>query len=171
MDYKRIEQLLDKYWECETSIDEENELREFFSHQEVPDQWKETALLFQYFNEECKQKSLGMDFDESVLHTINNPPSAAKQGKLVQLFNRYARVAAVLLILVAVSFVVTRTLQKQQQKVVLADTYESPEDAFEETKKALLMISKNIGKGKEQAMKLTKFSKAEEKIKNNDSEL
>ena len=171
MDYKRIEQLLDKYWECETSIEEENELKEFFTQEDVPEQWKETALLFRYYKSEIKNRKLDKSFDSKVIQNISNPQIQGKEGKVIQWYNRYARVAAVVLILVAVSFVITRTLQKQQQKALVADTYQNPEDAFAETKKALLLISKNIGKGKDQAMKLTKFNKAEEKIKNNESNL
>ena len=31
MDYKYIEQLLERYWQCETTLQEENILRAFFS--------------------------------------------------------------------------------------------------------------------------------------------
>ena len=36
MDYKYIEQLLDKFWDCETSLEEEQILRCFFRQKEVP---------------------------------------------------------------------------------------------------------------------------------------
>jgi len=36
MDYKYIEQLLERYWRCETSLQEEEILRLFFSQEEVP---------------------------------------------------------------------------------------------------------------------------------------
>ena len=36
MDYKYIEQLLERYWECETSLEEENILRTFFSQDNIP---------------------------------------------------------------------------------------------------------------------------------------
>ena len=42
MDYKYIEQLLERYWQCETSLEEESELRAFFSEGEIP------AHLLQY---------------------------------------------------------------------------------------------------------------------------
>ena len=44
MDYKYIEQLLERYWQCETSLEEESELRSFFSEEEVP------AHLLRYKN-------------------------------------------------------------------------------------------------------------------------
>ena len=36
MDYKYIEQLLERYWNCETSLEEEQILRSFFRQKEVP---------------------------------------------------------------------------------------------------------------------------------------
>lgn len=36
MDYDRIKILLEKYWECATTIDEERELRHFFSSDTLP---------------------------------------------------------------------------------------------------------------------------------------
>lgn len=36
MDYKDIEQLLERYWQCETSVEEESVLRDFFTKEEVP---------------------------------------------------------------------------------------------------------------------------------------
>ena len=36
MDYKYIEQLLENYWNCETSTEEEQILRSFFSQKDVP---------------------------------------------------------------------------------------------------------------------------------------
>lgn len=40
MDYKYIEQLLERYWECETSEAEESILRTFFSQKDIPAELK-----------------------------------------------------------------------------------------------------------------------------------
>ena len=57
MDSKRINELLSKYWNCETSLEEEAELREHFKASNIPDELKETAPLFQYFEENKKNRS------------------------------------------------------------------------------------------------------------------
>ena len=46
MDSSRIEELLKKYWDCETSLEEEQQLREYFNQEKVPEKWRETAALF-----------------------------------------------------------------------------------------------------------------------------
>ena len=46
MDSKDIEQLLEKYWMCETSLEEEQQLRDFFRGKAVPESMKEATALF-----------------------------------------------------------------------------------------------------------------------------
>ena len=48
MDYKYIEQLLERYWQCETSLEEESELRAFFSKGEIPAHLLQYRDLFVY---------------------------------------------------------------------------------------------------------------------------
>ena len=48
MDYKDIEQLLERYWQCETSVEEESVLRDFFTKEEVPAHLLRYKNLFVY---------------------------------------------------------------------------------------------------------------------------
>lgn len=48
MDYKDIEQLLERYWQCETSVEEESRLRDFFSKEDVPAHLLRYKNLFVY---------------------------------------------------------------------------------------------------------------------------
>ena len=57
MDSKKIEELLQRYWDCETSLEEEKQLQEYFRSENVPDQLKETATLFHYYKKQ-KNKSV-----------------------------------------------------------------------------------------------------------------
>ena len=54
MDSKQIEQLLEKYWNTETSLEEEQQLRDFFRGENIPETLKETAELFRYFDQQKK---------------------------------------------------------------------------------------------------------------------
>ena len=48
MDYKYIEQLMERYWRCETSLQEEEILRTFFSQENVPAELLSYKDLFIY---------------------------------------------------------------------------------------------------------------------------
>ncbi|ADY37567.1 hypothetical protein Bacsa_3038 [Phocaeicola salanitronis DSM 18170] len=78
MDYKYIEQLLDKYWNCETSLEEEQILRCFFRQAEVPVHLLRYKSLFAY-QDAARMPKLGEDFDERVLAEIERPVVKAKR--------------------------------------------------------------------------------------------
>ena len=63
MDYKYINQLLDRYWKGETSLEEEQILRSFFSQICVPEELAKYRPLFNYEQSETKTGRLGGDCD------------------------------------------------------------------------------------------------------------
>ena len=67
MDYKYIEQLLERYWRCETSLQEEEILRMFFSQEDIPAALLPYRSLFVYEQNEKEMDGLGDDFDQRVL--------------------------------------------------------------------------------------------------------
>ena len=77
MDYKYIEQLLENYWNCETSTEEEQILRSFFSQKDVPVHLLKYKELFAYEQASSKEE-LGEDFDSRVLDIIEKPAVKAK---------------------------------------------------------------------------------------------
>ena len=61
MDCKYIEQLLERYWQCETSLEEEAQLRAFFNGSDVPEHLLRYKDLFVY--QQLQQEvGLGADF-------------------------------------------------------------------------------------------------------------
>ena len=159
MDSKNMEDLLKKYWACETTLEEEKQLREYFGGNNIPDQWKDTAALFRYF-EETKKKSLNdLAFESQVIHKIHAP----KKSKLVRLAYNTMRIAAGLAVVLAATWFIRNEIRETTPQAVV-DTYDDPKLAFEETKKALLMISKSFGTAEEQARKINMFNEAQEAI-------
>ena len=70
MDYKYIEQLLDKYWECETTAEEERILHVFFSQPVLPVHLARYKSLFVYEQQQA-QTHLDEKFDERVLSALH----------------------------------------------------------------------------------------------------
>ena len=69
MDYKDIEQLLERYWQCETSVEEEATLRDFFAKEEVPAHLLRYKNLFVY-QQVQQEVGLGEDFDARILAEV-----------------------------------------------------------------------------------------------------
>jgi low affinity Fe/Cu permease len=161
MDSKKIEELLQKYWDCETSLEEEKQLQEYFRNENVPDQWKETATLFHYF-EQQKNKSVNPQFDKTILSQLKKP-----KGKVTNLVQTSLKIAAGVAVLIAAVFFVRQEIRKNDT-IAMEDTYDDPKKALEETKKALLMISKGFGSAEKQAKKINLINEAQDKIQTKD---
>jgi len=157
MDSKKIEELLQKYWDCETSLEEENQLHQFFRNENVPEQWKETATLFHYF-EQQKNKAVNSQFDKTVIDQLKKP-----KGKVTNLVQTSLKIAAGVAVLLAAVFFVRQEIRKTDA-VAMEDTFDDPKKALEETKKALLMISKGFGSAEKQAKKINLINEAQDKI-------
>ena len=101
MDYKYIEQLLERYWQCETTLQEEDILRAFFAQDNVPVWLEEYKHLFVAETEMQKIQPLGDDFDRTVLSMIEEPVSVHARTisltqRLMPLFKAAAVVAIIL---------------------------------------------------------------------------
>ena len=70
MDYKYIEQLLERYWECQTSAAEESILHAFFTQEEVPAHLAQYKSLFEYMEVAEGVEVLGEDFDKKMLKLV-----------------------------------------------------------------------------------------------------
>ena len=98
MDYKYIEQLLERYWACETTLQEEDILRSFFSQPDIPEALRKFQPLFLCETE--REEPLGEDFDARMLKMIDEEEPKAKvvtlTSRLMPLFKAAAIVAIIL---------------------------------------------------------------------------
>lgn len=166
MDLSRIEILLERYWNTVTTVEEEEELKAFFNQNDVPEEMQGAAELFRYF-EAQKHSKLDAKFDETVIGKIKEQKSPVMRSLNVN-FRNYLKVAAVVAGIMTASFIFRMEFwQTDRPKMLLVeDTFKTPEEAYEETKKAFLLIAEQMNKGREQAKKITILSEAEDKVKN-----
>ncbi|MXN90272.1 hypothetical protein GR160_03455 [Flavobacterium sp. Sd200] len=125
MELREIEQLLDKYFDAETSIAEENQLKEYFSSPGVAPHLEQYRPMFGYFAQEATPQ-----FTKTL-------PLKTKRH-----YSGWISVAASLVLLMGMFAYFTN--QQSQNDL---GTYDDPEIAFRETQKALNMVSKNVNVG------------------------
>ncbi|MBS1542839.1 MAG: hypothetical protein JST14_04355 [Bacteroidetes bacterium] len=165
MDSERINQLLEKYWNCETSLEEEKELKEFFQQPDVPANMLETAALFRFFEKE-RSRTVQENFERDVTKRLHKRPA----GRMISMnFQGIARIAAGIAVVVVATYFIRQEIRKQYPKE-MQDTYTDPQMAFEETKKALMLISNSFGKAKKEAEKVNLLNEAEKKVQTKQTE-
>lgn len=101
MDYNYINQILNRYWLCETSIEEEDILRAFFSQENIPAELMRYKPLFSYEAEETEMDILGDEFDQKLFDRIDGQKTVKARvipiaERLKPLFKAAAMVAIVL---------------------------------------------------------------------------
>ena len=136
MDSREIENLLEKYWQCETTPAEEEKLRNYFTQtKELPLYLRKYRELFVYQQEERRIR-LSEDFDRKILNRIRQ-----QQASVVSWRRIGVGIAAVVLISIALrAFVV-----QQEQTVIL--TEQTPEQALTEVRQALSYVALKLNQG------------------------
>lgn len=126
MDYKYIEQLLDRYFLCETSLEEESILRTFFEQSDVPASLLPYKDLFQA--QKMSGERLSDDFDERILAEISKdksddvesddaaPVVKIKKISLSYRLSPFFRAAAVVAIILSFSLAVQQAMYSSQEQ-------------------------------------------------------
>ena len=114
MDYKYIEQLLERYFEGTTTLDEEQALRTFFAqeHDDMPEELEQWAPLFAVVNE---RPALDEDFDKRMLAmTVEAAPVKARTISLAQRLRPLFGAAAVVAILLTLSTALNQSFKEEK---------------------------------------------------------
>ena len=157
MDYKYIEQLLERYWEANTTPQEENILRAFFSQDMLPEHLAQYQPLFVYEQTAANEQPLGDDFDRRMLERIGQSTAEAEKKVVVKaqritmasrlrpLFRAAAAVAIVAVLGTAAQTAFRQTEQTNEawdyNSASYADTYQHPEEALDALDAGLAEIS------------------------------
>lgn len=159
MDSSQLADLLEKYWRCETSLEEEAQLRQYF-RDGVPESLRDTAAMFRYFERE-QRKALAENFEPVVTKELRR----RQGGKIINMISltNVGRIAAGVLVVVAATWFVRQEVRKSNPQNT-QDTFTDPQMAFEETKKALQIISNSFGKARKEASQIKMLNDAEKKV-------
>lgn len=169
MDYKHIDELLRRYWQCETSLEEEVELRSFFSEGNViPSHLEKYRSLFLYQYLEKEETGLTDEFDKRVL-ALMEPPVMVRARK-ISLMGRLApflKSAAIVAVVLGVGNVLYHSVLTEKAPDYnydsYTDTYDTPEAAYKQVSTALQVLSEGINKsvGRPDSLEVIKVEKFE----------
>jgi len=154
MEKKRIQILLQKYYDGISSREDELDLIEYFSNNEVPEEWslaKEQLLGIEDMSNEAIP--IPENLHQNILKNLEYVQNESKSRKLntKPIYSAISVAASVLLIITALMF-----LNRQPNPGSIEDS----EVAFAETKQALDLVSKYFNEGTEKLYNLSKIDEA-----------
>lgn len=149
MNSQRIEKILGKYFQGESSLQEEQELREFFRQENIPTHLLELKDQFIAYDEASKME-LPADFDDILFQKINAKERMSKASKRAYIYY-VSGVAASLIILITI-FVRFDPFVRQAD-----DNTNNPEMAFTEASRILYFVSEKFNQGAQPLKKVARF--------------
>lgn len=141
MESHKIKQLLEKYFEGVTSIQEEKELKQYFSSSNIAPELKQYQDLFGYFH---KQKNVQ-----------SQRPLQIKSSKKIKWL--WAVASIVILLGLGTPFLKPKPMPN-------LGSFDSPELALEETHKALSLIAENLNQGKQKMQYIQEYENTKKYI-------
>jgi hypothetical protein len=155
-DLKKIDELLQKYYDGETSLEEERKLHWFFQTCEIPAHLQSDAELFRYYYKQRKEEA-SSNMEETLTRLIHDREHKKRfihSGKTIRLVSG---IAATVLVMLALWIGIGRDIYRKQYTGAFKDTYDDPQLAYLETKKVLLMVSEKLNAGTKDLQYLSKY--------------
>lgn len=143
----RIENLIDKYFEGETSIAEENELKVYFSSTDVAQHLKQYQTIYGYFSQAKEQQ-----FTQEI-------PLQTKKRNVVL----WLSIAASVVVMLGVGTMMYFNNDKEEQFVACSPE-DNPELALQQTEKALALISEHLNTGIESVSYINEYEQSKNRI-------
>lgn len=158
MKTNELKQLLARYYDGETSLEDENALKAYFNGDSAPEEFEADRKMFLFFAKESEVSIEDNGFDERILDKISRDKTERKSNII-----RYATYA---ISGIAASLILFFNLNLNHPETPLFDkailggehSPENPEKAYEETKKALILVSANLNKGFENLSRIDEFN-------------
>jgi len=148
MELNKLESLLKKYEEGNTSLVEEKQLQQYFSSEEIPAHLQSFKMIFAYSAKEKNRTYKG------------KIQLTSKKGQYF-----FIGIAASILLAIGI-FAWQNNIREEIPQHNLG-TIEDPQEAYQKTKEALQMVAEVFNSGKEDLEYLGEFNKTKNKfIKN-----
>jgi len=148
MESDKIEILLETYFQGETTIAEEKELKNYFSSQNVAQHLKQYQPLFGYFSQ-VKEQRLTQDI--------------SLQTKKRNVAWLSIAASAVVLLGIGIFYVSEKNTAPAVAQTELG-TYDDPEEALAATQKALALLSNKVNVGIESVQYIKEYEQSKNKI-------
>jgi hypothetical protein len=131
MDSNSMNQIIEKYWNGESTLEQEQTLISYFNSNNIAVEHEKYAPMFQLIHQH-KSNVISDKFDKKLQSAIHERTKVVSFTKPY-----YFRIAAAIALLISTALLYQVFTSSNEQKIDLyADTFKSPDDAFE----AMLLV-------------------------------
>jgi hypothetical protein len=140
MNPEEARQLLEKYYNGESSLEEEERLKEFFCKDDIPEDLAPEKDIFKYFAQSSLIPEPSAGFENRIISTLEPADNKSIITGRRRLYGIISGIAAGLLVLTSLYFLFDNRNE-------LEDTYSDPEIAYVEAMRILYDVSERLNDG------------------------
>lgn len=162
MDTNRIRQLLVRYFEGATTLDEERLLRDYFTgDQPIEEDLIPFRAQFNLLDKNLFSQAANEALEAKIMNRIISLEEDGKT-KIRKMPLSRLLVAASMVLAIGLSVMLINRFRHQELK----DTYNDPQLAYQETQKALMYVSQKMNRGLEPLNNVAKINTGTEQLRN-----
>jgi hypothetical protein len=140
-----IRKLLDRFYTGETTLEEEQILQDYFSSTSIPEELMPDRDLFRSLGT-SDSVAVPEDLNQKILDVIDQQEKKVVRTRRISVFS-LSGLAAGLLVVIALYMGYFRADRPGMLAHQLTDTYENPQDAYEEARRTLAFVSAKLNTG------------------------
>lgn len=160
-----IRKMLDRFYQGETSLEEERSLQEYFSSTSVPEELIPDKDLFLSFGSGTDSVPIPPDLNQKIISSINQLDKKAVRTRRISLYSLSGLAAGLLAMIAVYLFYVRDDSTGFLASNQLVDTYEDPLDAYEEAKRTLAYVSSKLNNGTSELKHVQQVTKTADPLK------
>ena len=161
MDINQVKLLLAKYFNGDTTLEEERMLQGYFSDEtEIPGELISYRQQFMLLSSSAWAEHDTSKLDLRISEMIDSQAEAIPIQSHRRLLYRYLVAASVILMLGVSAFLIY-----QVRNSTVRDTYSDPKIAYQEAQRALMYVSQKMNKGIEPLANVSKITAGNEQLK------
>jgi hypothetical protein len=154
-----IRKLLDRFYLGETSLEEEKILQEYFSSASIAEELMPDRDLFRSLGDASDSVAVPEGLNQKILDVIDRQEKKVVRTRRISVFS-LSGLAAGLLVVIALYVGYFNDKPARLASNQMADTYEDPQDAYEEARRTLAYVSAKLNTGTSELEHVKKASKA-----------
>lgn len=140
-----IRKLLDRFYTGETTLEEEQILQDYFSSTSIPEELMPDRDLIRTLGT-SDSVAVPEDLNQKILDVIDQQEKKVVRTRRISVFS-LSGLAAGLLVVIALYMGYFRADRPGMLAHQMTDTYENPQDAYEEARRTLAFVSAKLNTG------------------------
>ena len=140
-----IRKLLDRFYTGETTLEEEQILQDYFSSTSIPEELMPDRELFSSLGT-SDSVAVPESLNQKILDVIDQQEKKVHRTRRISVFS-LSGLAAGLLVVIALYVGYFRADRPAMLAYQMTDTYENPDDAYEEARRTLAYVSAKLNTG------------------------